>query len=134
MENPETSATLGKFHKRKKNKAKNRKLKRWATTRALPGWTQVLAKFLKFLFLTRHPPCYWDNQVWSKYLKFLFLTRHPPCYWATQVKALSVIYVRPNLHKRQNIHCHLRNGYFVNINQFVMTTVDLSDDFNLEAT
>jgi len=27
---------------------------------------------------------------------------------------------RKGLRKREKIHCHLRNGYFVTVNQFVM--------------
>jgi hypothetical protein len=35
----------------------------------------------------------------------------------------------------EKIHCHLRWGYFVNVNQIVMTTVEfLQDDFSLSTT
>jgi len=35
-------------------------------------------------------------------------------------KSLVVIEERTNLHKRQKICCHLRNGYLLMINQFMM--------------
>ena len=38
-------------------------------------------------------------------------------------KILSVIDERNNLRKREKIHCHLRNEYFVTVSQFVMRIV-----------
>ena len=32
---------------------------------------------------------------------------------------------KENLRRKENIHCHLRYGYFVAINQIVMTTVHM---------
>ena len=74
-------------------------------------WTQVLVKGKQFLLLTRHSPCYSYKQ-------------------SSPVKVLAVIEERKHLRKKEKIHCHLRYGYFLTVNQIVMTTVD----FNPEAT
>jgi hypothetical protein len=43
-----------------------------------------------------------------------------------RLKVLSVIEERKILYISEKINCHLRNGYFVTVNQFVMTTVDFN--------
>ena len=48
-----------------------------------------------------------------------------PVSYKTPVMLLivsSLIKERKHLRKRKMIHSHLRNGYFVTLNQFVMTT------------
>ena len=37
-------------------------------------------------------------------------------------KSLCVIEERENLRKREKIHCHLSNVYFVTVNQFIITS------------
>jgi hypothetical protein len=50
------------------------------------------------------------------------------------VKVLTGIEERKHLRKKQTIHCHLRYGYFVTVNQIVMATYNFcSDDFILGA-
>jgi hypothetical protein len=65
----------------------------------------------------------------------LAIIEDPPCYSCIQsspVKVLAVITDRKHLHKMWKIHCHLRYGYFLAVNQIVMTTVEfVSDHFNL---
>ena len=51
-----------------------------------------------------------------------------------RLKVLSVIEERKILYISEKINCHLRNGYFVTVNQFVMTTVNFrGNDFNIGA-
>ena len=57
---------------------------------------------------------------------FLLLIRHPSCYSYTQsgpVKVMVMIEERKNLRKKSKIHCQFRYGYFISVNQIVMTTV-----------
>ena len=68
--------------------------------------------------------------------QFLLLIRYPLCYIGNTVKSpvkvLVVIEERKNLKwKMEKIHCHLRWGYFVNVNQIVEF---LQDDFSLSTT
>ena len=44
-------------------------------------------------------------------------------YIVKSLTVVSVIEERYNLRKKENIHCHLRYGYFVVVNQIAMTTV-----------
>jgi hypothetical protein len=84
----------------------HKKLKRWATRTPSKnrGWTQRLTNGKQFLLLIRHPSCY-------SYIQ------------SSLVQVLTVIKERKHLRKKNKIHCHLRYGYFVTVNQIVVTTV-----------
>jgi hypothetical protein len=43
----------------------------------------------------------------------------------SRVKVLSMAEERTNIRIEEKIHCHLRYGYFVMVNEIVMTTVEI---------
>jgi NAD-dependent dihydropyrimidine dehydrogenase PreA subunit len=97
------------------------------------GWSQVLTKGQQFMFLIWHLPCYSCMQ--SNPVNLFAVIEDLPCYSFIQsspVKVLPVITDRKHLHKMWKIHFHLRYGYFLAVNQIVMTTVEfVSDHFSL---
>ena len=71
------------------------------------GWTHVLEKGKGW------------THVLEKGKQFLLLIESSP------IKVLSMTEKRgEKLRKREKIHFHFRNGYFVTVTQIVMTTVD----------
>jgi hypothetical protein len=95
-------------------KTQHKHLKQCVDPTKTPWWTQVLAKGKQFLLLIR------------RQLGYSYIESYP-------VKALTVIEERKKIFVKRN--CHLRYGYFVTVNQIVMTTWNFcSDDFNLGVT
>jgi len=108
---PETLALLGTQDDDNQNNKikpnKTQKAKKMSNTDYIRnrGWTQVLVNDKQFHVLIKHPPCY--SYIQSK-----------------PVKELAAINKRKHLRKKKKIHYHLRCGYFVTVNQIVMTTVE----------
>ena len=75
-----------------------------------------------------------EIQVFPKSKQFWFHIRHRQCYsQSNPVNCLVGDRRTTNIYlKNKQSHCRVRNGYFVTINQFVMSTVEIcSDAFNL---
>ena len=81
------------------------------------GWTHVLEKGKGWTHV--HEKGKGWTHVLEKGKQFLLLIESSP------IKVLSMTEKRgEKLRKREKIHFHFRNGYFVTVTQIVMTTVD----------
>ena len=106
--------------------------KRWAQD---TEWWQTKQNKTQKIKMTSNTHPIKTPEVLAKGNQFLFLIRHPACHpYPSPVKVLYVIEGRKHLCKMEKIHWHLKNGYFVTINQCGITSVEcLLRSFNLWA-